>query len=162
MLEELPAAKRARTVDPEAKRASYRVAWSFPVEYTIGGIPGVHRATAADISAGGMLIATDILLRREWKLELQFTLPQSVLDMLVKHEPITTSVFGRQSAQKPKAAEQQAFAPMALEAEVTPGIQQARGRYLHGVKFNGVDAPIREELLRFVHAAQLSKRRLAM
>lgn len=149
-------------MDPEARRASYRVAWSFPVEFKIGGIPGTHRATAADVSAGGMLLATDIVLRREWQLELQFTLPESVLEVLVKHEPITTSQFRKQYPDRAKAAREKAFAPMVLSAEATPGIQQARGRYLHGVKFKDVDVLVRDELLRFVHAAQLSKRRLAI
>jgi c-di-GMP-binding flagellar brake protein YcgR len=149
-------------LNPEANRTSYRVAWTFPVEYTIKGIPGTHRATAADISAGGMQVATDMILRREWSLQLHFTLPETVLEVLAQHQPVSTSVLGSRYAEKTKVTKQKPFPPMTVKAEVTPGIQQSRGRYVHGLKFKDVDPLVREELLRFVHAAQLSKRRLAM
>lgn len=154
-----PAAIRAK---PEANRGAFRVAWSFPLEFKIKGIPGAQRATSVDISAGGMQIATDMILRREWTLELHFTLPEKVLEVLSQHEPVSNSVFGSRFAESTKVVKQKPFAAMTLKAEITPGVQQSRGRYLHGIKFKDVDALTREELLRFVHAAQLSKRRMAM
>lgn len=147
---------------PEANRSAFRVAWSFPLEFKIKGIPGTQRATSVDISAGGMQIATDMILRREWTLELEFTLPDKVLEVLSQHEPVSNSLFGSRFAESTKVTKQKPFAPMTLKAEITPGVQQSRGRYLHGIKFKDMDALTREELLRFVHAAQLSKRRMAM
>jgi len=44
-------------------RGAFRVAWPFQLTFKIPGIPGVHRAASLDISAGGMRIATDMILR---------------------------------------------------------------------------------------------------
>lgn len=156
------APKNAKARKPEANRSAFRVAWTFPLEFKIKGIPGTQRATSIDISAGGMQIATDMILRREWQLELAFTLPEKVLEVLSQSENISTSVFGSRYGEQTKVTKQKPFPPMTIKAESTPGIQQSRGRYLHGVKFKDVDPLVREELLRFVHAAQLSKRRMAM
>lgn len=155
-------AVNAKAGKPEANRSAFRVAWTFPLEFKIKGIPGTQRATSIDISAGGMQIATDMILRREWQLELSFTLPEKVLDVLAQTENVSTSVFGSRYGEQTKVTKQKPFPPMTIKAESTPGIQQSRGRYIHGLKFNDVDPLVREQLLRFVHAAQLSKRRMAM
>ena len=143
-------------------RGAFRVAWPFQATFKIPGIPGVHRATSLDISAGGMRIATDMILRREWVLELTFTMPAQVLDVLAHSEPVTASpLFNRLGEQK-KVIKQRPFAPITVHCNVVPGVQESRGRYVHGISFKDADHLMKEEITRFVHAAQLSKRRLAV
>ncbi|GAC1391592.1 MAG: hypothetical protein NVSMB31_09130 [Vulcanimicrobiaceae bacterium] len=142
-------------------RSAFRVSWPFQMTYTVPGLPGIHRATALDTSAGGMRIATDMVLRREWVLELTFTMPAQVLEVLEQHESVNTSeLFGNRYALKSKVIKQRPFAPITVRAHVVPGIQESRGRYVHGISFKDADHLVREEITRFVHAAQLSKRRL--
>ena len=142
-------------------RGAFRVAWPFQMTFKIPGIPGVHRATSLDISAGGMRIATDMILRREWVLEVTFTMPAQVLEVLEHSEPAATSLFGRTSEQK-KVIKQRPFAPITVHCNVVPGVQESRGRYVQGISFKDADHLMKEEITRFVHAAQLSKRRLAV
>jgi c-di-GMP-binding flagellar brake protein YcgR len=144
-------------------RGAFRVAWPFPMTFKIPGIPGVHRATSLDISAGGMRIATDLILRREWILELTFTMPAQVLDVLAHSEAVPASqLFGARSTETKKVVKQRPFPPITLHCTVVPGVQESRGRYVQGIAFKDADHLMKEEITRFVHAAQLSKRRLAV
>ncbi|MDP9017729.1 MAG: PilZ domain-containing protein, partial [Candidatus Eremiobacteraeota bacterium] len=118
----------------EQSRSAFRVSWPFQMTYKVPGIPGTHRATALDTSSGGMRIATDMVLRREWVLELSFTLPAQVLEVLEHHESANASeLFGNRYAQKSLVVKQRPFATMTVQANVIPGVQEARGRYVHGI-----------------------------
>lgn len=143
-------------------RGAFRVAWPFQMTFKIPRIPGVHRATSLDISAGGMRIATDMILRREWVLELTFTMPAQVLEVLAHSEPVATSPLFSRSTEQKKFVKQRPFAPITVHCTVVPGVQESRGRYVQGIAFKDADHLIKEEITRFVHAAQLSKRRLAV
>ena len=147
----------------ENVRGAYRVSWPFEITFKISGISGTHRAHALDISAGGMRIATDMILRSEWTVELTFTMPAQVLDVLERTEAIPVpELFGSLLLEQKKIVKQRPFAPISVEANVVPGVQESRGRYVFGVRFKDPDHVSQEEILRFVHAAQLSRRRLAV
>ncbi len=143
-------------------RGAFRVAWPFQMTFKIPGIPGVHRATSLDISAGGMRIATDMILRREWVLELTFTMPAQVLEVLEHSAPVANSPLFNRSTEQKKVVKQRPFAPITLHCTVVPRVQESRGRYVQGIAFKDADHLMKEEITRFVHAAQLSKRRLAV
>ncbi|MFN2527397.1 MAG: PilZ domain-containing protein [Candidatus Baltobacteraceae bacterium] len=143
-------------------RGAFRVAWPFQMTFKIPKIPGVHRATSLDISAGGMRIATDMILRSEWVLEVTFTMPAQVLEILEHSEPAAISPFFSRSTAPKKVVKQRPFAPITVHCVVVPGVQESRGRYVQGIAFKDADHLMKEEITRFVHAAQLSKRRLAV
>ena len=144
-------------------RGAFRVAWPFALTYTISGVPGTRRATSMDISAGGMRIATDVILRQEWTLNLNFTLPDAVLEATQHTEEQTGSpLFGSRYHQEAKVVKQRPFPPIAATATIVPGVTQSRGRLVHGIVFKDLDHLVKEEIMRFVHAAQLMKRRQAV
>ena len=145
------------------ERSAFRVAWPFKMTFSIVGKPGTMQAQALDISVGGMRMSSDQLLKDESKIELQFTLPDKVLDVLTTSETVGKSeLFGARFAAEKKVVKQKPFPPMRLHAMVRPGKVTERGKFTYGLAFEDADPMIREEIQRFVHAAQLMKRKMGI
>lgn len=116
------------------QRSCARTVASFPVRYTVPEQPGVtHEALALDLSTGGMRIVTDRILRREWNINVNISLPS---------EGLRTAA---------------PFMPLSLLASPLPGIRNSRGRYVHSLSFQNPSAAAIDEILRFIRANELSR-----
>jgi len=116
------------------QRSCVRTVASFPVRYTVPEQPGVtYEALALDLSTGGMRIITDQILRREWNINVNISLPNDELRTAVP------------------------FMPLSLLASPLPGIRNSRGRYVHSLSFRNPSAAAIDEILRFIRANELSR-----
>jgi len=116
------------------QRSCVRTVASFPVRYTVPEQPDVtYEALALDLSTGGMRIITDRILRREWNINVNISLPNDGL---------------RTAAP---------FMPLSLLASPLPGIRNSRGRYVHSLSFRNPSAAAIDEISRFIRANELSR-----
>ena len=138
------------------ERSAYRVEKMFPVRYNIVGLRGSNAAVAVDTSIGGMRIAFDRKQQLERELDLRFSLPNDVLDVLTRREASRDgSIFGRTVQTVEKKARQ--FTEMQVHAKLLPAMDEVNGRYIYSVVFVRASNFVQEELQRFVHAAQLTE-----
>jgi len=89
-------------------------------------------------------------------------MPAQVLEILEQSQAGAISPFFSRSNEQKKVVKQRPFAPITVHCTVAPGVKESRGRYVQGIAFKDADHLMKEEITRFVHAAQLSKRRLAV
>ena len=138
------------------ERSAYRVERLFPVRYSVIGLRGSDSATAVDTSIGGMRIAFDRKQQLDRELDLRFTLPADVLDVLTRREASRdASIFGRTvDVEEVKA---RPFSEMQVHAKLLPHMEEVNGKYLYSVNFVRASNFVAEELQRFVHAAQLTE-----
>lgn len=143
---------------PGQKRGAFRAMVAFPVKYRREGRPGTTTATANDLSAGGLKLICNEPFPKDVILTLEFTLPQEVLTVF-SNAPVTDpSPFGPRGEIRPKPKDpRRPFEPMAIKAKVAARFKDSSGRVVLGVQFLDADAYTREEIQRYIHAAQLYK-----
>lgn len=138
------------------ERAAYRVEKTFGVRFSIVGMRGTNDARALDTSVGGMRISFDRKMQLDRELDLRFTLPSDVLDVLTRREASREgSIFGRTVELKEIKARQ--FTELQVHARLLPAMQEINGRYVYSVTFVFASNFVAEELQRYVHAAQLTE-----
>lgn len=138
------------------ERTAYRVEKMFQLRYSIVGLRGSNAAVAVDTSVGGMRIAFDRKQQLDRELDLSFTLPNEVLDVLTRREASRGgSIFGRTVQTIEKKARQ--FAEMQVHAKLLPAMTEINGRFIYSVVFVRASSFVHEELQRYVHAAQLTE-----
>lgn len=145
----LPSSDRARS--------DVRVVSQIAVQYRADQgewLPG----KAGDISSGGLSLACPSTLLVGMFAELRFTLPSDVL----KAYPEETLAFDLHTATFKGAGRadlRRPFELMTLRARVVSKKPAGSGAHSYGLSFCGIDGFTREEIARYVHAVQLSKRR---
>lgn len=138
------------------ERGAYRVEKMFAMRYSVTGLRGSTAAVAVDLSVGGMRIAFDRKQQIDRELDLFFTLPSDVLDVLTRHESSRDgSIFGRTVQTVEKKA--RAFTEIQLHAKLLPAMTEINGRFIYSVIFVRPSAFVQDELQRYVHAAQLTQ-----
>ncbi|MDQ6930269.1 MAG: PilZ domain-containing protein [Candidatus Eremiobacteraeota bacterium] len=139
-----------------AQRSAYRVERMFTVRFSVAGMRGIEHATVLDTSIGGMRIAFSRALHLDREIELRFTLPSDVLDVLTRREASRDkSIFGRTVAMKEVKA--RVFSELQVRAKVLPQAQEVNGKFFYSVSFVRASTFVSDELQRFVHAAQLTE-----
>lgn len=139
-----------------SQRSAYRVERVFGVRFSVAGMRGIENATVLDTSIGGMRIAFSRALHLDREIELRFTLPADVLDVLTRREASRDqSIFGRTVAVKEVKA--RGFSELHVRAKVLPQAQEANGKFFYSVSFVRTSTFVSDELQRFVHAAQLTE-----
>jgi c-di-GMP-binding flagellar brake protein YcgR len=138
------------------ERAAYRVEKTFPIRFSIVGMRGTNDARALDTSIGGMRISFDRKMQLDRELDLRFTLPSEVLDVLTRREASRDgSIFGRTVELKEIKARR--FTELQVHAKVLPAMEEIGGRYIYSITFVRASNFVAEELQRYVHAAQLTE-----
>ena len=152
---EAPRPPRKRPV--VQKRSSYRANVEFPVRYTVAG-SFKRSAKANDLSAGGLkLIATEELPVGTL-LDFYFTLPSVVLDALAtEEEAIEASPFKNRVVKK--LNKPRPFDEMRVVGKIVSFSNKQR-QLSYGIAFVDIEPFNREEIQRFIHAAQLYAIRL--
>jgi hypothetical protein len=117
-------------------------------------------ARCADISAGGMMIACKEVLVEGMAIEVKFTLPEDVLD-IYPEETVTLDLRKREVVRSTRADLRRPFGEMVVLARVASHQILPGGEYGYGLAFHNLDAYTSEEIARYTHAAQLSKKRRA-
>ena len=146
----------SRAAKARDRQAVLRVERKFPVQYAVFGQRGMTPAMALDISRGGMRIVLDRVVPEERTLDLRFTLPADVLDVLTQREHSRDeSIFGREITVKEKKA--RPFPELRIQVKVLPGWHEIRGAYHYSVAFLRPKPDFIEEVERFLHAAQLTE-----
>jgi c-di-GMP-binding flagellar brake protein YcgR len=125
-------------------RSDFRVEINLPVRYVVGEGTGPFNATAIDVSAGGIRVITDRVLRQEWVVRLSFTLPSDVLRLL-------------QQVRGAEFAGAHPFGEVRVTCRPLAGVRQSRGRYVQSLAFVNPDPEATREINRFVEAARLAK-----
>jgi len=151
-------ASRGGKPAPEAgqKRSMFRMPVEFDVVYTLDGRHGRRRGRAADLSAGGVRLATDEDFLKGSELALEFSLPADFLDtMTIEKEVYEQTPFGL----RPETMRVQppGFAPMHVRARVLVTFYDLETHsFGHGTTFFDIDEKSQEELQRFIHLWQLN------
>ncbi len=123
-------------------RAHRRVEVNFPVLYTLRENPATYSATAVDVSTGGLRIITEQVLRQEWLVTLNFTLPNEPLRAMHQAKGTKTSVTP--------------FTEMRLMARPLGGVKNSRGRFVQSLSWIAPDPRATQEISRFIAAVQLT------
>jgi c-di-GMP-binding flagellar brake protein YcgR len=145
--------------DPRQRRRSVRAMAAFPVRYRYEGHASTP-AQACDVSAGGLRLLCSENLPVGTEMELRFTLPSDVLEVYPPPgERVEISPFGPRVVRIPD--QRRPFEEMHLRGRIVSVFPPSRGRNVYGIEFLEVDGYTREELARFIHAAQLAKLRSA-
>ena len=154
--EQRPSAPGRAALRSVPERGAYRVEKMFPLRYSVTGLRGSSPAIAVDLSVGGMRIAFDRKQQIDRELDLFFTLPADVLDVLTRHESSRdASIFGRTVQTLEKKA--RPFGEMQLHAKLLPAMTEVNGRYIYSVIFVRPSTFVQDEVQRYVHAAQLTE-----
>ncbi len=124
-------------------RSSHRVELNCPVNYTVGDSPTVFTATAIDISAGGLRLIAEQVLRQEWSVTIWFTLSNDALRAL--HQLRGSDA----RAMRP-------FSELKLVARPLGGVKQSRGRFVQSLVFVNPEKSSTDEIMRFVQATRLT------
>ena len=150
-------------VGGRAKRQGYRAIVQFPV--SIRALKEGRwirlRGEAQDLSTGGMCIAMPGTYEEGTELIINFTLPLGEVNLggeekeIIEHTP-----FG--DRKKKQVIPVRPFDPITAKALLVKKAPGARnGMLMFGTRFVDVDAFVKEEIARFVHAFQVAKLRKA-
>jgi len=137
-------------------RSGLRVVSQIVVQYRADK-GDLLQGRAGDISTSGLSLTCESALVTGMFVELRFTLPSDVL----KTFPEETLAFDprKAAAGSGRADLRRPFEPMAIRARVLNRNATASGVVSYGLAFFAIDGFTREEIARYVHAVQLSKRR---
>ena len=150
--------KDTANVPPGQKRGAYRAMVGFKLKYRRDGRPGATDAEANDISAGGLRLICNEPFPKDVNLTLEFTLPNHVLSAVSANVAPDPSPFGKRGELRPKPKDpRRPFEPMVIKAKVAARLKDSSGRIVLGIQFLDADAFTREEIARYIHAAQLYK-----
>ncbi len=139
-------ARRVAMTRIQELRASHRVELNCPVSYSIGDAATIFNATAIDISAGGMRLIAEQVLRQEWDLTVWFTLSNDALRAL--HQ-----------LRGSDARTMRPFSELRLVARPLGGVKQSRGRFVQSLVFVNPEKRSTDEIVRFVQATRLTTMR---
>ncbi|MDP9017889.1 MAG: PilZ domain-containing protein [Candidatus Eremiobacteraeota bacterium] len=143
-----------KTKDREA--AVLRVERRFPIKFTIFGQRTLEAGIAIDVSRGGMRVILPRQMPDDRTLELRFTLPDDVLDVLTRREHSRAEgLFGRDITVKEKRA--RLFQELRIQVKMLPGWHEIKGAFHYSVSFLRPKPDFTEEIERFLHAAQLTE-----
>jgi c-di-GMP-binding flagellar brake protein YcgR len=151
-----PKPAKAVPVGSDQKRSAFRMPVSFDVLYALEGRRGRRRASANDLSAGGLRLATDEDFMPGSVLTLDFRLPDEFLaSMVVEKEVYEQTPFGLRPETIKVAPP--GFEPVHVEAKVLmPFFDRDARAFAYGVHFLDLDAKVEEELQRFMHLWQIN------
>jgi c-di-GMP-binding flagellar brake protein YcgR len=141
------------------KRASYRAMIEFPVVYVVDGREGTRRATANDLSVGGLRLLGDEDFTKDTVIDFRLTLPNSaVAGVYLEKEVTERTAFGPQK--KRVKVPPTPFEPMDMAGKIVIAFYNTRtNRFAHGVRFLHVPQKIEDEIQRFIHLYQLKQLR---
>ncbi|GAC1613776.1 MAG: hypothetical protein NVS9B12_14870 [Vulcanimicrobiaceae bacterium] len=150
----------ARNGKAEDRSPVLRVERTFPIQSAIYGQRIFKPGTATDVSRGGMRIVLDQRVPEDHNLELRFTLPDDVLEVMTKRtQSRDGSVFGREITIKEQKA--RAFSEVRMQVKVLAGSREIRGSFHYSAQFVRPKPEAIEEIERFLHAAQLTELKAA-
>jgi|SRR5579884_143474 len=135
----------------------FRVPDEFELTYRIDD-PRVtpKRAQACDVMGNGLRLRCDETLKVNQQLVLQFRLPEHVLNVHKgKDDDLVIGPFGYRRV--PLKYMRRPFAELRLKARVTAVAKDSKRRDCYDVEFVDADGMAREELARYIHAAQLAQ-----
>lgn len=167
-LQRRASAGRRQAADPGAqgdgeaaqRRRTFRTVVTVNLTYKREDQPGVHLGTATDLSAGGLRLTCNEALLPDQLLILTFTPPSAVLGSFPDQiDEVDISPFGPRIVKKPHPL--RPFEEIRVRARVVQRFPDSRGRVVVGVQFLQIDAFDREQIARYIHAAQVYKLRLA-
>lgn len=149
----IEAAKNGKAKD---RHAVLRVERTFPIQYAIFGQRTFAPAIATDISRGGLRVVLDRFIPDDRTLELRFTLPGDVLDVLTRRsQSRDDSLFGREITIKEQRA--RPFSELRMQVKLLAGWHEIKGMFHYSVSFVRPKPQMLEEIGRFIHAAQLTE-----
>ena len=122
---------------PEA-RADVRVRTQFPMSFSHFG-EEFKSARASDISVGGFSMSADELLSEGSPIDVRFTLPADVLELLEDE------------------AERKPFPEYRLRACVIWRRVIGHGLFAYGLAFDALEGPARADVARYVAAMRIAK-----
>jgi hypothetical protein len=142
-----------RKKEPQ-KRNAYRANVEFPVRYTVAN-SFKRGAKANDLSTGGMKLVATEELPVGTLLDFTFTLPSAVLSVLTTKETVMEpSPFGRPPRAVEKITAPRPFDEMRVVGKVV-SLSTKNRTLAYGIAFTDIEPFVREEIGRFIHAAQL-------
>ncbi len=140
------------------RRRTFRTVVTVNVTYKRDQLPGNHRGRASDLSIGGLRLTCDEILLSDELLTLTFTLPNEILGSFPDYvDEIDISPFGPRIVKKPHPL--RPFEEIRLRAKVVQRFADVRGRVVVGLQFVQINGFDREQIARYIHAAQLYKLR---
>jgi len=151
-----PKPAKAAPAVSDQKRSAFRMPVSFDVLYALEGRRGRRRASANDLSAGGLRLSTDEDLIAGSLLTLDFDLPDEFLAaMVVEKEVYEQTPFGLRPETVKVAPP--GFEPVHVAAKVLmPFYDRDAKMFAYGVHFLDLEARVEEELQRFMHLWQIN------
>jgi len=138
-------------------RGAVRVSAQFPVEYRTAR-ENLKPGRAADVSAGGMMMNCNDALVEGEAIELHFTLPSDILAMYPE-ETATLDLRNRSIVRSVRSDLRRPFDEIVVLARVVSHHPLPGGSVNYGLAFHNLSGYEREEIARYTHAVQLSKRR---
>jgi len=143
---------------PPLARASIRVEADFELEYRVG--EAWKRATAGNLSVGGLLMRAHETLAEGMAVEVCFTLPSAILERC-SHDAVLSKLWDRAVREAAQAMLRRPFKQLTLRARVVCHRSIARTIVDYGMQFCEVDATARAEIERYCAALHLTKTAVA-
>lgn len=143
---------------PLNRRNSYRARADFDIALRFDDRPGLVEAKATDISSGGLRAVTEKPLTEGDLVTVRFRLPNDILSVYPPGtlEEVVITPFGPRTRRR---QHRRPFEEMSIRSRVASRLKDWHDRPAYGISFVELDAYTREEILRFIHAAQLQKLR---
>lgn len=140
------------------RRNSYRARADFGITLRFDERPGLVDAKATDVSSGGLRAVTEQPLTEGDLVTVRFRLPNDVLSVYPPGtlEEVVITPFGPRTRRR---QQRRPFEEMSIRSRVASRLKDWHDRPAFGISFVEIDAYTREEILRFIHAAQLQKLR---
>jgi hypothetical protein len=138
-------------------RRTVRVSSEFELQFRTAK-EAFKAARCADVSAGGMMIACHEVLVVGMAIEVRFTLPSEVLEAYPE-ETVALDLRNREVVRSTRSDMRRPFGEMVILSRVASHQILPGGEYAYGLAFHNVDGYTVEEISRYTHAAQLSKKR---
>lgn len=135
----------------------YRVPHDFELQYRVDDPRATLKpAQACDVMGNGLRLRCEQRLRTGDQLIVQFTLPEHVLQVHKgKDDDLVVGPFGYRRV--PLKYMRRAFAQLRLKARVLAEAKDSKRRDAYEIEFLDADGLAREELARYIHAAQLAQ-----
>jgi hypothetical protein len=135
----------------------YRVPHDFDVQYRIDDPRAMLRpGQACDVMGNGLRFRCEQPLRTGEQLILHFSLPEHVLQVHKgKDDDLVVGPFGYRRV--PLKYMRRPFAQLRLKARIVGTTKDSKRRDSYDVEFLDADGLAREELARYIHAAQLTQ-----
>lgn len=135
----------------------YRVPNEFPIVFRAeGSTAGAKTAQALDVTGNALRIRCDQPLRINQVLALQFHLPEAVLDVHKgKDDELVVGPHGYRRV--PRKYLRRPFEELRLRGRVVATVKDSHRRDSYEIELLDVAGLAREEIARYIHAAQLAR-----